>query len=641
MQDFDIVFRLKRLLADIFFSKYNIEIEDIEKNISFESPNESVHGDLATNICLRFSKQINKKPISIAQEVVESISQKLPNSVEKVKVASPGFINIYLKNDWYYKELAKIIADFSEYIKLDLLKEKKILIEHTAVNPNKAMHVGHIRNSILGDVLMRLCKKAGATVKVENYLDDTGIQAAHIVNAIKKYGDQPKEDTRKFDHYCWDLYSKILKDYNAPDGEKLKDSLQTILKVLEKGEGPLFNFAFDIIKRIVKCQIETLEEFEIFCDFLFSEGVILKSNLWENTLDKLKETGLVVYEKDGPNKNCLVIKNLDLPNKEQLINSDKVLVSSKDNILYTSKDIAHHFWKFGIESANILFSKFLLQKNGKPLYISVLHGEKKPEFEVFDISYAVVDVSQSYNFDIIKAIFRKLGYLKQEDNLHHVAYGLVSLSKDTVLDLGIKVKEDKKSYSMSGRKGLGIKADDLLIRMIQKVEEKRKQENIENNKDLIDSKKIASGAIRAYMFKFNIFNNIVFDINQALQITGDSGPYMQYTHARIKGIIRKTGKFDFSKCNLTLLREKEELILIKRIIDYKSVLNKAVKAINPCHIYNYLIELCQEFNSFYNAHSIIKSKSDIKQARLGLIITVANIIADGLDILGIQAPDNM
>jgi len=324
-----------------------------------------------------------------------------------------------------------------------------------------------------------------------------------------------------------------------------------------------------------------------------------------------------------------------------MLNPDKVLVTSKGNITYTAKDLAHHLWKFGLVSS-IPFKEFSVQENGEPLWISVKDGEVKEELYKFKTSYAVVDVSQSYNFDVIKAIFKKFGYSDELKNLHHVAYGLVALSKETVKELGFDVKDDKEAYQMSGRKGIGVKVDDLLSLMVKKVEAKQQETaSQDDGVELIPAKKIAAGAVKAYMFKHNINNTIVFDINEALKITGDSGPYLQYTHARIKGIIRKAAQPDIKEFNVSHLQTEEAQVLLKKIYRFSEAVALAARQVNPGVIYNYLIDLCQDFNSFYNKCPILKAEEDVKAARLVLIEATAQVIKNGLNLLGMEAPEKM
>ena len=618
----------------------NKELEQFElSEIEIEHPQDLIHGDYSSNICLKVSKLLKMSPFAIGEILLSYIDKSQYNKVELVK---PGFINFYLSNTFFEQEIKNILTEKSNYGNSDFGKNRKVLVEHTAINPNKAMHVGHIRNSILGDSIASIFKKVGYQVKIENYLDDTGVQVADIVTALEFLDHPYKEsDYPKFDHFCCDLYSYIQKQYEEND--ELKEKRVLVQKQMEKGEGEFYEKSVEIVNRILKDQLETLSKFSIYYDFLFSESIVLQSTLWEDTLNSLKKDNHLVLETEGTNKGCWTLKDLDLPNKENMINPDKVLVTSVGNVTYTAKDIAHHLWKFGLVS-EIPFIDLLKQKNNQSLYLSSKNGEPKEAFYKFKESYAVVDKSQAYNFDVIKAVFKKINHTEQEKNLHHVAYGLVALSKDTVSALGFDVTDNKNSYKMSGRKGIGVKVDDLVDLMVKKVEEasNKSTHSGDDEVETIEPIKIAVGAIKAYMYKFNIKNDIVFDTNEALQITGDSGPYLQYTHARIKGILRKAlVYFSEENINVELLKTEEEQTLLKYLYRFNEEIELSAHQVNPGIIYNYLIVLCQHFNSFYNKCQILKEQDDIKVSRLVLITAVAQVIKNGLEILGIEAPEKM
>ncbi|TSC55870.1 MAG: arginyl-tRNA synthetase [Parcubacteria group bacterium Gr01-1014_18] len=645
-------------------------------DISLEHPADNKNGDYSTNICLRLAKEVKKSPRDFGLDLIEKIKAHPEAKLfSKIELAGPGFVNFYLSPEFLAGELGAILEKKEAYGELTLGQGKRVIVEHTSVNPNKAMHVGHLRNSILGDSIARILRKCGYSVQVENYIDDTGVQLADIVTAFEVL--KSKEDPhQKFDHICWDLYTEIQKQLAAnPELEIKKKEIQT---QLEEGSGEFAEKGKELVRKVLNEQMNTMALFNITYDLLLAESSILSSGLWKEVFEELKEKNIAVFEKEGAHAGCWVVRDLDLPNAENMKNSDKVLVTGHGNVVYTAKDIAHHLWKFGLVGGDFgyelfevqlknydsslkdlnpsLYSAIFNQHYSNPYFtVSKEEGETGVAFGKVDLCYTVVDIRQAYSFDVIKAVFKKLGFEKQADALNHVAYGFVSLSRNTAKELGVDVSDNAASYPMSGRKGIGVKVDDLWKIISAKV----KGKILEGGKGVLqyaltsaEVEKvvwfISGGALKAYMLKFSPHQELVFDFDEALKMTGDSGPYLQYTHARICGILRKGGPLfvgtyvQFARHLEGKLSKPTELDLLRTLYLFPEMVELAAREVSPHFIYSYLITLSQKFNSFYASCRVLGAENpDIEKSRLALIAGTAQIIKNGLNLLGIEAPERM
>ncbi len=607
--------------------------DDVAVALQIEHPQSREHGDFSTNVAMQLASQMKKG-------LVAQIQENTGDDFEAIEAVAPGFINFTLSKKTLLHELSLILMAGDRYGASKSGAGKKAIIEHTSVNPNKSMHVGHIRNSVLGDVVARLHRWSGYDVEVQNYIDDTGVQVADIVVGLKHFSKRSKTDGQKFDAFCWDVYSDIQKEFEAD--ESLKEKRYEVLKALEEGKNEISEYAdHQVVDKILWDHLDTLEKFRIYYDVYIAESSILSCDLWSTAFEQLQEAGHIVLETEGENAGTWVMKDLDLPNKDQMKNPDKILITSKGNIVYTAKDIAYHLWKFGLLGKDFQYYKFFDQKNGDPLFMSSYHGEEKGHFGKADKVITVVDVRQTYPQQVVKAAFVKMGYTKQAENLHHLAYGLVALSSATAKQLGVDVSDGKKSYAMSGRQGIGVKVDDFFDVVEKKVLELREGETSE---DMVESRDVASAAVRAYLLKYNTNNEVVFDIDDALNLTGDSGPYLQYTHARIKGILRKLHvKSETLKVkNDISLSDKEEIDLLRHLYMFSEVIDRSTSEMQPNIVYTYLLELAQAFNTFYALHSVTKEVDETKKnGRVLLITAVGQVLKNGLDVLGMVAPEKM
>ncbi|MBI3626435.1 arginine--tRNA ligase, partial [Candidatus Uhrbacteria bacterium] len=429
-----------------------------------DHPQDKKFGDFTTNIAMRLAKVLKKSPMEIGQQIVTLIEKdkSVKKLIQKTEVAPPGFINFYLSPEVLTEELVGINKLKDKYGQLKLGAGKKMVVEHTSVNPNKAMHVGHLRNMAIGDSVAALMAKVGYKVEVENYIDDTGVQVADVVVALRHLKRQPKAG-QKFDHYCWDIYAAIQKVYET--NPELAEERTKVQHALESEDNELSRQAEELVTKIIHDHLQTAGRLGVFYDAFIFESSILRSGMWQKTFEQLKKSGKVVLEKEGPNAGCWVFKNLALSPDEKLKNPDKILVTSKGVAVYTAKDIAYHLWKFGKGTGDFKYVKIAKQGNGSPLWASANSKRQKGPSQKFGHGQAVitvVDVRQTYPQLVVKSALKELGLTAQAENLKHLGYEVVSLSAETAQALGVSVEEGKGSYAMSGRKGIGVKADDLI-----------------------------------------------------------------------------------------------------------------------------------------------------------------------------------
>ncbi|EKD49770.1 MAG: hypothetical protein ACD_63C00054G0010 [uncultured bacterium] len=615
----------------------------VEKDLDFvlEHPREKGFGDYSCNVAIVLTKILKKNPMEIGKDIVE----KLQNFDEKkcfskIGVVKPGFINFELSSEFLCKNLEKILQEGEKWGQNKRGVNKKILVEHTSANPNKSLHVGHLRNICLGDSIARLMRFSGYAVEIQNLINDMGVQVADamlgIMNTAKK-----EEDYDRYDRFVGDAYAEVQKTYL--ENEDFKKERDNLLIDLEKGDEKISDFHKKFIKKILLDQLKTTGRLNVFYDVGLTESSIITSSLFESSMDKLKKTGKFFKEKEGKNKGAWVIKDIGLPNEEKAKDADKILIKSNGVATYSGKDIAYHMWKFGLSDKDFKYKLFIKQKNGEEFWISDKEGEAKSGFAGANMIVNVIDVRQTYTQDVVKYSLKKLGYVKEYENFFHLPYEVVVLSAKTAEELGIDVSDGKKFYPMSGRKGIEIGIDEFLDKLVNKIKKKQKESNL----DLSDesAEQVAVGAVKHYMLRYSFNKMIVFDMDEALNFEGNTGPYLQYTHARICGILRK---YKSSKPDLRhafkkeVFSEKEEGDVLRALHIFPEIVESAAKNLEPHLMAEYLYKLAQSFNTFYNAVPVLKAETlEKKLARLLLISAVAIVLKNGLGLLGIEAPSQM
>ncbi len=605
----------------------------IEVEITY--PKYENFGDYSTNYALSIVKHIKQNPREVAKNLAEVISQDLPEFIDRVEVAGPGFLNFYLN----YKNAIEYGYSFP---KIALNTKDKIVVEHTSVNPNKALHVGHIRNAVLGDTIARLLHVFFKKIEVQNYIDDTGLQVADTTAALHRYGENIPRGVL-FDDYCWDIYARFHRELKDPEkSQELSKLREKILHQIEAHSGEFFKLSQKVVKQILDHHLAELSSLNIAYDLLVYEKDIIAFKLWESAFEILKASGKLRYHSDGKYRGCWVFESKAMP--------PKILVRSNGTKVYTAKDIAYHLWKIGALDVDFLYKPWdgTLYQNPQ-LYQTSKDGKAYPDrFGRASKVINVIDYRQSYPQQVVREAVEEI--VGKKDLIYHLAYGVVSLSKDTAAMLGVDVSDGKNSYAMSGRKGIGVKSKDLYKKVKQTIVEKVKQSGADVSQ--IDVDAITVAAIRYEMVKYTAQRDMVFDINQATQFVGKSGPYLQYSYVRGLNILRKftstqnpsiswkdyASGSDFLQVDFSAL----EKALVATMARHSEALYDAVSELEPVIYAEYAFYLASVFNSFYEKHRILSEKDEkVRRIRLGLVAMFLEHMGRVLDLLGIPRVERM
>ncbi|MGZ5494948.1 MAG: arginine--tRNA ligase domain-containing protein, partial [Thermoanaerobaculia bacterium] len=514
--------------------------------VILQAPPNLKMGDLATPLGLELAKVLKRKPREIAEALAKDL--KLPLFVQSVSVEGAGYLN------FRFDRGAFAAAHIRTVMISPPAAGDRVIVEHTNINPNKAAHIGHIRNAVLGDTLVRCLKWLGHRVETQNYIDDTGVQVADVVVGFEHLLKEGVEQVQKriadpnvpFDYFCWDLYSKMTSYYaEHPEAQQWRgDTLHRV----EQGQGETARLAALISRAIVRRHAATMLRLDIEYDLLPKESDIIRLHFWDRAFELLKEAGAVVFETEGKHKGCWVMKLSDTAEFEGMDEPDKILVRSNGTVTYTGKDIAYQLWKFGLLDRTFNYRDFLKYADGRILWETTT-GEGSPAAPKFGGAkrvYNVIDVRQAYLQKVVKEGLRLLGHDRAAENSIHFSYEMVALTPATAKALGMEIaaEDEGRAYvEMSGRKGLGVKADDLLNTLEQKateaVREGTKSEGLSDGEMRVLGREVAIAALRYFMLKFGRNKVIAFDFGEALTFEGDSGPYLQYSTVRVQNIFRK------------------------------------------------------------------------------------------------------
>jgi arginyl-tRNA synthetase len=656
---------------------YNYYKESEEFDIS--EPARKEYGDLACNVAFQLSKKLNRRPFEIANEIVEKqlrpyISEKESRQRNSSYILSAdahpsGYINFRINFAKLATNTLDSVLDNPNFGFLNIGTDKRALIEHTSVNPNKALHIGHIRNMVIGDTLQRIMKATNYNVLVLNYIDDSGLQVADIVVGFKFAGfpvdpsvsssrsssrssesnDNDNSNTnsnnnksnnnsklQKFDHYCDEVYVKVNELYQTD--KSLEEKRQLVLREIEKGTSEIADFSSTITMRVLKDQLKTSWRMKTHYDLLNFESHIIHSKLWIKSFELLKQNGISQLETSGKNNGCWVIK---LEGEE-----DKVITRSDGTTTYIAKDIPYASWKLGVVDDPFYYYKFADQWDGSSLWATTLDVQSStdnnhPQFSSADIAITITDVRQDRLQRIISKVLDRMHTNAKE--YHHLGYESVSLSSDTAKILGLEIEDKKKFIHMSGRKGINIDADYVLDQLHSKAYQEVKKRNVDLSKKLLGeiAEEIAVSALRYNLIKQDLGKMITFDMTESLSLEGDTGPYLQYAYARSQHILQKSDQ-NYSQRRFEALTLPEEHGLIKEIAKFDLFLEEAVKNLNPKLIAKYAYRLATEFNLFYEKVQVLREKdSQIMHARLVLVKAFGLTIRKALDLLGITPLDKM
>ena len=657
-------------------------------DVPFNVPPKREFGDFSTAVCLAQAKVQKRAPMMIAEEVAGQLrAGKLPY-VKEVLVTPPGYLNFKIDHARYVKfVIDRVRKEGAAFGRSNVGRKRRVLVEHTNVNPNKAMHIGHLRNAIIGDSVVRTLRKLGYDVQACDYIDDTGVQVADVVVAML-YMDAPIYDGSgdfapiwakydpsgvfvrdnmsrtntplPFDYWCWDTYSRVTQAFETD--EALKAKRAEVMHLIEAQDSPVARFAKEVATRIVQAHLATVSRIDVFYDLLNWESDIFLRGFWQTAFESLKDAGGIVYETEGPNAGCWVVKMGRGMHQTQngVRSEDKVLVRSNGTVVYTGKDIAYQMWKFGVLGQDFFYKLWGTQANGEDIWTTSSDGQPLDRFGRAEKVINVIDVRQSYLQQVVYDCLRKLGFRKQAANSKHLDYEVVVLSNAAAAELGAlpashpepvegpehpELVEGRGTQAMSGRKGVGVKADDLMDAMVKRLSEKVAAER--------NAHALAAAAIRYFMSRISTGKMIVFDFDEALRTTGDTGVYCEYAHARACSILAKAsqmGNGEWGMGNATAIPEAGVTIpeenLVMKIAEFASVLRKAGSELSPAPLAHYAFELATVFTEFYETPDpdaekqvpFIKITDPILRAyRLALVDTFRQTMANCLDALGIEA----
>jgi arginyl-tRNA synthetase len=661
--------RLAGAVRDFLRRAYSLELE----TVVIEQPPKVELGEYALPLAFDLAKKLRKAPRKIADEIVAGLGPV--EGFEKFEVAGAGYINARVDR------AAVAVALASDEKPQSDVPEGKILVEHSSINPNKAAHIGHLRNAILGDTFVRLLQYAGREVDVQNYIDNTGVQVADVVAGFthieKKSGAEIELLSRqpRFDYYCWDLYARVSQWYEQ-DKQNLQVRAQT-LHAIEDAAGETAAIADLISVAVLRRHLETMDRIDIEYDFLPRESEILHLHFWDAAFAKLKEAGVLFFETQGKNKGCWVMRRAgtskseiaegaeagaESAEKDEISEDDqKVIVRSNGTVGYVGKDIAYHMWKFGLLGRDFGYRKFYRYPHGHDCWISATEGEKNhPHFGDVAEIYNVIDARQSEAQNTVIEALRGLGHGEAAEHYTHFSYEMVALTPRCAAELGYTLSEEDEARSyieVSGRKGFGVKADDLIDALITsgKKEVDSRHPQLGDAERRTIATQIAIGALRYFMLKYTKQSVIAFDFKEALSFEGETGPYAQYAVVRATSIFRKAGIDPEPFCkdvagNLSsafaqhltgeAANEIWELWLTAAKTSY--IVDQSIATTEPAYLAKHAFQLAQFFNTFYHRHPILSEPDEARQQfLLSTVAVVRRELIRTLAVMGITVPPVM
>ena len=667
-----LVARLQHILAD----QFGVDAQAIV----IEQPPTIALGEMATPIAFELAKRLRKAPRVLAQTLTEALETVLGQGdlpeIASVAMAGAGYLNVRLAR-------AAIVRAMAQDQHADIGGPGFRLVEHTSINPNKAAHIGHLRNAILGDTFQRLLRpdefKSGYQVGVQNYIDNTGVQVADVVvglvhleqmslSRVRELVTELLESNQRIDYFCWDLYARVSQWYTAaPEHIAARKAIRlATLHALEEGGNEIAAIADLIATSVLRRHLETMERLGITYDFLPRESEILSLHFWQAARLLMLEKGVLYLETEGKNQGCYVMRRAGTqaeadsdpigPDEEA-----KVIVRSNGTVTYVGKDIAYHLWKFNLlPNKDFGYRKFH-QYPTHTCWISAVAGEDPhPSFGHADAIYNVIDSRQNDPQNNVVQALRGMGYTQAADNYTHFSYEMVALTPRCAMELGYTVSEEdqKRAYiEVSGRKGFGVKADDLIDRLIAAAQTEVDQRHPEISAEarLVIAGQIAVGALRYFMLRFTRNTVIAFDFREALSFEGETGPYVQYAVVRAANILRKASVepaaallalLDLPGDRLSGLLEAEEgtsiwetWLLASRLT---TVVEQAIATAEPAHLARFAFQLAQQFNNFYHRHHVLHEPDADRRALLLATAAVAQReLTRTLGLLGIEVPPVM
>ncbi|NIM01019.1 MAG: arginine--tRNA ligase [Acidobacteria bacterium] len=624
-------------------------------------------GDLASPVCFELARTLKRSPREIAAAIADAF--RAGDGIERVEVAGAGYLNAFLDRDVFLREkLSGATAPAAP-------DARKIIVEHTNINPNKAAHIGHLRNAVLGDTLVRFLRRIGRDVEVQNYIDDTGVQVADLVvgfqqirgeglaQILERYSEEAlRERGQRFDYLAWDLYAEVTQWY-ADDDARLTHRA-ACLEAMERGDNETAEIAAHVSRRMVQHHLETMDRIGARYDVLPRESDILRLDFWKHAFERLKSSSAIHLTERGKNAGCWV---MDLADAEAGAGEDqKVIVRSNGTVTYVGKDIAYQMWKFGLLGKDFHYDAFDWSPRRElySLWSTCSDGrdENPRSFGGATRVYNVIDTRQSYLQRVVQQGLRSLGHDAQADRSIHYAYEMVALTPAAVAamfpDHPLSEEDRGRAYlEMSGRKGLGVKADDLLDTLIERARSEIAKRNPELDASEIDemARRIAVGAVRYYMLRYTRNRVVAFDLDAALAFEGETGPYLQYSVVRARNILGKVEQAfgpesvaagelgrDVSLAALPPGTVAEHWNLVLQFLRVDAVVAQAVETLELSTVAKHAYTLAQAFNSFYHRYRVAQEENaSIRRARTAIVRLYHDGMLELLELLGIEVPTRM
>ncbi len=672
--------RLREALAGHVREKYGEEL-----TIVLDRPPKIAMGEAASPVCFELAKRLKRPPRQIAQEIANGLGKV--EGIARVEVAGGGYLNAYFDRGAFWTSAQEENREKEKRQRRDAENAEehrerqetgrgkvpgKVIVEHTSINPNKAAHIGHVRNAALGDTMVRILRHAGNRVQIQNYIDNTGVQVADVVIAflhmeqrtpigVKMMAQEPR-----FDYYCWDLYARVT-SFFAEDKARAEKLRGETLRAIEEGKGEDAEVAQVVADAIVGCHLRTMARLGIAYELLARESEILHLHFWDAAFEMLKKSGAIQLATSGKMAGCWVmpwkeeVKEVKekITEEEEENSQDKIIVRSNGTVTYVGKDIAYQLWKFGLLGKDFHYRKWPAPPEGQTVWATT-SGPNDPEAPHFgepaSSVYNVIDARQAYLQKVVAAGLRALGHEKEAENSIHLSYEIVALTPRCAAEMGYELtpEEAKKPYvEVSGRKGFGVKAEDLLDKLeaatLEEVQQRHAEMKPEEQKSTAHA--IAVGALRFFLLKFTRNAIIAFDFKDALSFEGETGPYCQYAVVRIRGIRRKGKEAGATDVAVTEESASQrlagaegnslwELLVAAGSLDY--AVDAAIATQEPAFLAKYAFQLAQAFNNFYHKRHILSEADEQKRAfLLRLTELVEAQLVRALSLLGITAPEKM
>jgi len=714
-----LIHRFRAALAQHIQQTYGVSLD-----VVIDRPPKIEMGEAASPVCFELAKRLKKAPRIIAQEIANALPT--PAGIARIEVAGAGYLNAYFDRAAFWQEAVSgspLVypegrATRTEGPRLQSEKTDKIIVEHTSINPNKAAHIGHVRNAVLGDTMARILRHAGHSVQVQNYIDNTGVQVADVVIGFLEMEKRSPINVKmlamepKFDYYCWDLYAKATQFFEE-DKPRAAQLRARTLKAIEEDKGEESEVGQVVADAIVSLHLKTMARLGITYDLLARESEILHLKFWDTAFEQLKKSGAIHFVDSGKMAGCWVLpweektdetkaETEGAEKNEEENTQDKIIVRSNGTVTYVGKDIAYQLWKFGLLGKDFNYRKWPNAPAGETVWAttSFKTDPAAPHFaEPAAAVYNVIDTRQAYPQEVVAEGLRRLGHTAAADKSIHLSYAFVVLTPRCAIELGYELSPEdaqRPFVDMSGRKGFGVKADDLL----DKLEEATLAEVRQRHAEMPEAQQketahaIAIGALRFFLLKFTRNAIIAFDFKDALSFEGETGPYCQYAVVRIRGIRRKgdpgapisrlasspnpdastpqesaptvsssakanapasgSASAGSSAAAATALTQESvtallngpdgngfwELLLTSASLD--QAVEAAIAAQEPAFVSKYAFQLAQSFNNFYHKHHILTEQDAQKRAfLLALTAQVESQLVAALHLLGIEAPEKM